>query len=138
MKTKLLGISLAVGLALTATAVSAPLAVASVPAAGRTVLTNADSGHTVTVHTGEVIIVRLHGSHPSGGREWAWSEPTAADGTILTRTKAHVLPDGGAMAVFSAERNGRTQIDSVKRCVARPGQVCPFLGILWRATVDVT
>jgi hypothetical protein len=138
MKTKLLATSLAVGLALTTAAVSAPVAAASAPAERGTVLTNTDNGRTVTVHTGDVITVKLQGSGSPGGDVWAWSEPTAADGTILARTKASVTPDGDATAVFSAERNGSTEIDASKKCVPKPGHLCPYVIILWKATVNVT
>ncbi|MFB7502024.1 hypothetical protein [Streptomyces broussonetiae] len=89
------------------------------------------------MHKGEEITVRLSGEQTESST-WAWSAPTAANGTVLRRDEARTLPNGDATAVFHARADGTTTLDSQFRCGPRkPGQVCSHVVVPWQATLKV-
>ncbi|MFI9724212.1 hypothetical protein ACIHFE_31980 [Streptomyces sp. NPDC052396] len=139
--TKSLALPFAAGLAMVAAALAVPASAA--PGDGHPVvtvrdvtLTNADSGETVQAHPGDTVRVSLTGARVDG-RTWAWSIPVSDHAQVLNRTIGENTANGDAMGYFRVNAPGTARIDSVKRCVADPGQVCPRLGVLWRVTVVV-
>lgn len=99
-------------------------------------LSNRDNDRSVSVERGEVITVRLVGSRTEQAT-WKWEVPAAADGHVLERTDTGTSQNGDAWAVFRAEGDGTTTIDSVERCAPNPGYECPGAVMDWKATVAV-
>ncbi|MEU3404993.1 hypothetical protein ABZ766_13760 [Streptomyces sp. NPDC006670] len=127
-------------------ALVAVLACAAAPAAahgqaphlrsGRVVLTNADDGRTVSVHTGDDIEVRLTGQRQNG-LNYTWRVPQSSDPAVLHRTAGGTTPTGSATAVFHAEKDGTATITSAKSCRPDPGRTCPLVVTPWKVTVEV-
>ncbi|MFF4160234.1 hypothetical protein [Streptomyces sp. NPDC001678] len=138
--TRLLTAALTAALALT----TAPLASATTPSAApkppkqrHLRITNQDNRQSFTVHKGDEITVRLSGERTPGST-WAWSVPTAADGAVLRRGGAGTAPNGDTTAVFHAQADGTTTLDSQLRCVANePGHACSQAVVPWQTTVRV-
>ncbi|MEU3355096.1 hypothetical protein [Streptomyces sp. NPDC037389] len=139
-RTRLLAAALTAALALTA----APLASAMTPSAApkppkhrHLSLTNQDNRQSLAVHKGDEITVRLSGERTPDST-WTWSVPTAADGAVLRRGAVGTAPNGDTTAVFHAQADGTTTLDSRLRCVAdQPGHVCSQAVVPWQATVRV-
>jgi hypothetical protein len=79
----------------------------------------AQSGQTVTVHTGDLVALTLLGQDAPGGR---WPEPSVAGSALLP------LPNPAQSATVG------TQLGEY--CAARPGASTITSGA-WRATVQV-
>ncbi|WP_311696908.1 hypothetical protein [Streptomyces gibsoniae] len=98
-------------------------------------LSNKDNRQSFTVHKGDEIIVRLTGQQTVTST-WAWSAPTAANRSVLRRDAATTRPNGEATAVFHAQADGTTTLDSRLRCVPRrPGSACSHVVVPWQVTV---
>lgn len=145
MRTKKIPVTLlTAGLALSTAAICASAPASAAPrtersaAAAHLTLTNADNGHSASVRKGEVITVRLTGSH-ADGETWLWSAPDAADRHVLQRTVQSTSRGGDARAVFHANADGTATITADERCaVTAPGHVCPHVVRHWTATIHVT
>lgn len=135
-------VPLALGMALTATTVSASTAASTAShlhhtLIARTVtLTNGDNGHTVTVARGDVVSVRLTGIRDQGNT-WVWSAPQATAHNVLERTGGGTSPGGDATAVFRAVDSGKSDVTAYRHCVAGRGHVCSHAVVPWKAAVDV-
>ncbi|MFJ9613593.1 hypothetical protein [Streptomyces noursei] len=112
-----------------------PRAVRAAPAHG-VLLADADNGRTLTVHTGDVIEVRLTGER-TGGTTYAWSAPVAGGTAVLRRTTAGVTPAGGTTGRFVAAGRGTATLTARRTCHASPGSLCAHHVLLWKATVTV-
>ncbi|MDT0449681.1 hypothetical protein [Streptomyces hesseae] len=143
--TRLLTAVLTAALALTAAPLTAaPLASATTPSAApkppkhrHLNLTNQDNRQSLAVHKGDEITVRLSGERTPNST-WSWTVPTAADGTVLRRGAVGTAPNGDTTAVFHAQADGTTTLDSQLRCVAdQPGHVCSQAVVPWQTTVRV-
>ncbi|MEV5509010.1 hypothetical protein [Streptomyces orinoci] len=139
--TKSLALPFAAGLAMVAVALAAPASAAPddghpVTAVRDVRLTNADNGRTVEVRPGDTVRVSLTGSRTAGAT-WAWSIPVSESPQVLTRTIGENTASGDAMGYFRVNTAGSARIQSVKKCVADPGHLCPHLAVLWRVTVVV-
>ncbi|MGW4563992.1 hypothetical protein ACWEN3_16780 [Streptomyces sp. NPDC004561] len=99
-------------------------------------LTNSANGQSVTAHTGDTITVRLAGRRTATAT-WKWSSPTAADDEVLRKTAGRLGPNGDASATFRVTDTGRSTLDSLMRCVPKPGNVCSHAVLLWQVTVTV-
>ncbi|WP_369355859.1 hypothetical protein [Streptomyces sp. cg2] len=107
------------------------------PSAHGVLLADQDGGRQLTVHTGDVIEVRLTGRHDRGPA-FAWSLPVSGDPALLRRTSAGATPTGGAAGRFTAgARRGTTTVTAQRRCHAAPGSVCPHVVVPWKVTVTV-
>jgi len=108
----------------------------SSPSAARIVLTEADSGRTITVRRGDVVEVDL--SAPSNGM--LWTEPQTTDQTVVRRTSGRTNPDGSASGVFGAAGDGRAQIEAsrVPPCATATPRCLPPQRIDFVVTIIVT
>ncbi|MFF8315378.1 hypothetical protein [Streptomyces lydicus] len=104
--------------------------------AQRIVLTNADTGRSVTARLGDDVEVRLTG-YREHGLTYTWSTPASSNSTVLRRTAGGTSPSGDASAVFHAEHRGTATITAVRRCRPAPGHLCPLVVVPWKATVEV-
>jgi hypothetical protein len=95
---------------------------------GTVVLTERDSGRTVTVHAGTRIDVHLSG----GG---VWSEPASSDGTVVTRVAAGHDARGSAHGRFRAAGAGRADLTATD--APRCAPMCKVLVRLWVVHVVV-
>jgi hypothetical protein len=89
---------------------------------GTVVLTERDSGRTVTVHAGTRIDVQLSG----GG---VWSEPASSHGTVVTRVAAGHDARGTAHARFRAAGAGGADLTATD--APRCAPMCKVLVRLW-------
>ncbi|GGX33378.1 hypothetical protein [Streptomyces noursei] len=112
-----------------------PRAVRATAAHG-VLLADADNGRTLTVHTGDVIEVRLTGER-TGGTTYTWSAPAAGGTAVLRRTTAGVTPAGGTTGRFVAAGRGIATLTARRTCHASPGSLCAHHVLLWKATVTV-
>ncbi|MEY9848726.1 hypothetical protein [Streptacidiphilus sp. MAP5-3] len=110
--------------------------VGAAPTVAAVVLTNADSGRTVDVTSGDVIEVRLSGARGENDT-WAWSTPMSSSADVLAQSVGTTSPSGDAEALFHATGPGTGRITAVRRCVPGPGAICPFMAVLWVVDVDV-
>ncbi|MHA7956460.1 hypothetical protein ACX9I7_01710 [Streptomyces sp. L500] len=104
--------------------------------AQRIVLTNADTGRSVTASPGDDIEVRLTG-YRENGLTWTWSIPASSDPDVLRRTAGRAAPNGDASATFNAEHGGTATITAQRRCRPDPGHFCPLVITPWKVTVEV-
>jgi hypothetical protein len=84
------------------------------------VLTEKDSGRTVTVHAGTRIDVQLAGSGPM-----TWTVPRSSHGTIVTQIGGGQDGKGGAAAGFRASRNGKADLSATQDPNCRPQCMMP-------------
>ncbi|WP_043263192.1 hypothetical protein [Streptomyces sp. CT34] len=141
------GLALGAGPALATGAAAAPAAIGAgatghqhrtpLPIGRGRVLTGADNGHTVTVHPGETVTVRLYGRR-SRGVTFAWSAPRADNSAVLRQTDGGTTPTGDAGGRFRAGHRGTAALSARRTCRAGRGHVCPHVIIPWRVTVKVT
>jgi hypothetical protein len=110
-----------------------PASAAPQPKPFTAALTNVDSGRTVEVPVGTPITVNLTAT----GARFAWSAPKSADRAVVPGI-GWTRPDGGAAGVFFARAPGTATISAVSTCRPQAGEVCPFVAILWQATIHVT
>ncbi len=122
---------LVLALALTPMAVPVPAS-----AAGKVVLTNADSARSVETTLGHDIEVRLT-NYRENGITYTWQLPVSSDETTLPRTSASVTPAGNAVAVFPANVLGDNVISAERSCHPDPDRKCPSVMHPWKATVRV-
>ncbi|WP_438489326.1 hypothetical protein [Streptomyces sp. S186] len=108
------------------------------PSAHGVLLANRDDGRRLTVHTGDVIEVRLTGER-GRGTTFTWSPPVSGDPALLRRTAARATPAGGTTGRFAAAaRRGTTTVTAQRRCHATAGSYCPHVVVPWKVTVTVT
>jgi hypothetical protein len=119
---------------------TAPAKVTSSPTAAsapvRVVLTEKDSGKTITIHPGDVVEVDL--SSPQGGSRW--TEPQSTDPAVVKRGSGRTRSDGSSMAVFTAGQNGNAQIQASKvpACATATPRCLPPQRIDFQVTIVVT
>jgi hypothetical protein len=115
--------------------VAAPSADAAVTAPSRprlVVLTNADSGTTVAVSRGATILVALRAT----GDRFRWSAPTSENPAVAAPVATYADPSGDAYGLFTVSGTGTADLQAISSCKPDPGRVCPFVAILWRATIQ--
>lgn len=130
-----------VGLGLVAVMASAAVPAAadgqtSLLLAKRIVLTNADSGRSVSASTGDDIEVRLT-HYRERGLNYGWAVPQSSEPTVLRRTSGGSTPAGDATVTFHGEKAGRVTLSAPRRCRPDPGSICPLVTSPWRVTVTV-
>jgi hypothetical protein len=98
------------------------------------VVTEADSGRTITLAPGATLRVELHGS-PG----YAWTAPASGDPKVLAPIKTGADPaTGNATGVFSASSAGQTEVSATQdpRC-AKSRPACMMPSRLFSITVRV-
>jgi hypothetical protein len=119
---------------------TAPARVTPGPPGGRApmriVLTEKDSGRTITVHRGDVVEVDL--SAPVNGSRW--TEPQSTDQTVARRTSGAAQTDGSAYAVFGAAGDGNARVwaSRMPACSFSTPRCYPPVGIDFQVTIVVT
>jgi hypothetical protein len=83
-------------------------------------LTEKDSGRTITVHAGTRIDVRLAGSGPM-----TWTVPHSSDGTIVTQTGGGQDGKGSASGSFGAAQAGKADLSATQDPNCRPQCMMP-------------
>jgi hypothetical protein len=99
-------------------------------------LTIDDSGHTITLHPGQVISVSLKA--PQGYRPWgnpSSSDQGVMEPTVNTGASAQV---GWTLASFKALKDGSAKLESSTTMSCPAGVACPMLARAWLVTVQVT
>ncbi|MBP2402770.1 hypothetical protein [Streptomyces syringium] len=104
--------------------------------AKRIVLTNPDSGRSVSASTGDDIEVRLT-HYRERGLNYSWDVPQSSDSAVLRRTSGGSTPAGDATAIFTGEKAGTVTLSAARRCRPDPGNICPLVISPWRVTVTV-
>jgi hypothetical protein len=94
-------------------------------------LTRNASGHTTTVHKGQVIELILSGTGLS------WTKPQVIGQQLLRQVGAAPLRNGERREDFSAIATGHTMLQASATAKCAPGQVCPQFALLWRAAIVV-
>ncbi|MFC5144927.1 hypothetical protein [Streptomyces aureoversilis] len=101
-----------------------------------TSLTNASSGRTLSLRTGDRISIRLRPVQ-GNGEKWTWSTPVVSSADVLNRTGRHEEPDGGAAADIRVDGAGQSDITAQRTCTAtRPQHRCRHAAFQWRVTVN--
>lgn len=102
------------------------------PPAPNVVVTIKQSFATVTVHSGDVIEIRL----PFG---LAWRGPTASQGPLLLQTPfGYALKDKHVCVWrFVARSAGTTKLIFTARAICKPNQFCPLYVLELRFTIRV-
>ncbi|MFE9577346.1 hypothetical protein ACFYO1_13230 [Nocardia sp. NPDC006044] len=104
--------------------------------AGRSVLTNADDGHSQVVEVGGSVEVRLN-AYRDDGLSYSWAVPVSDDAAVLARTKGSTTPNGGATAVFHANEPGTVTITAQRNCRPSSDKTCPTSLTPWKVTITV-
>jgi hypothetical protein len=106
------------------------------PAPVRIVLTEKDSGRTITIHPGDVVEVDL--SSPQDGSHW--TEPQSTDATVVKRDSGSTRSNGSAKAVFSGGGKGNAQIQAsrVPACATATPRCLPPQRIDFQVSIVVT
>lgn len=75
---------------------------------------------TITVHTGDIIEVRLPFGHK-------WSGPTASQGQLELQTPSGYASTANSVCVwrFVAKGTGTTQLNFTSQALCKPGELCP-------------
>ena len=104
----------------------------------RIVLTERDSGRTITVRRGDVVEVDL--SPPQQQPGWRWTEPQSTDQTVARRTSGAARNDGSAYAVFGAAGNGNARVyaSRMPACYFSTPRCYPPVAIDFQVTIVVT
>jgi hypothetical protein len=119
-----------------------PPTMTSAPNTGRApmriVLTEKDSGRTITVHRGDLVEVDL--SAPQQQPGWRWTEPQSTDETVAHRTSGAARNDGSADAVFGAagDGNARVYASRMPACYFSTPRCYPPVAIDFQVTIVVT
>jgi len=92
------------------------------PWPGMVMLSERDSGRTVTVHAGTRILVRLSG----GG---VWTEPVTSDGTVVMRVSSTHDAQGDASGDFRAAHGGNANLTATDSPHCAPQ--CKVMSRLW-------
>jgi hypothetical protein len=98
------------------------------------VVTEADSGRTITLAPGATLRVELHGS-PG----YAWTAPASGDPKVLAPMKSGADPaTGNATGVFEAGQPGQTEVSATQDpgC-AQSRPACMMPSRLFEVTVRV-
>lgn len=98
-------------------------------------VSEADAGHTVQVHRGDLVSVTLHEA-PNFA---PWSVPASSDGAVLVPvvdTRAAAVR-GVTLASFKASAAGSAQLTSNAGPVCPPNAPCPAVSMNWTMTVQV-
>jgi hypothetical protein len=106
------------------------------PARSRVVLTEKDSGRTITVHPGDVVEVDLS----SPGDTSHWTVPSSTDETVLRRSSGSARSKGGASAVFTTSgKSGSADLQAgrVPACATATPPCLPPQRIDFRVTIVV-
>ena len=104
------------------------------PTPTRIVLTQQDSGRTITVHPGDVVEVELAGA----GDGSHWSEPQSSTKAVLQRTSGGTGKDGSSSAVFTAGSAGTAKVTASRPAACSGSGPCPTVVQGFQVTVVVT
>jgi hypothetical protein len=102
----------------------------------RVVLSQKDSGRTITVHPGDVVEVDL--SSPQDTSHW--TVPSSTDETVVTPSSGSARSDGSARAVFTAPgKSGSADLQAsrVPACATATPRCLPPQRIDFRVTIVV-
>ena len=106
------------------------------PAHARVVLTQRDSGRTITVHQGDTVEVDLAAPQDTSH----WTVPSSTDETVVKRSSGSARSDGSATAVFiTTGRNGSASIQAsrVPACATATPRCLPPQRIDFTVTIVV-
>ncbi len=115
---------------------AAPVVVTAAHLAGRTVLTNIDSGRAMAVQVGDDVEIRLS-AYRQDGLTYTWEIPRSSASDVLHATAGRTTPNGDATAVLTAESEGTATVSAVRSCRPDPSVSCPLLIAPWKVTVEV-
>ncbi|MDB5064999.1 MAG: hypothetical protein JWM18_1433 [Chloroflexi bacterium] len=109
---------------------------ATAPARARVVLSEKDSGRTVTVHPGDVVEVDLSSPRDTSH----WTVPSSTDETVVSPGSGNTRSDGSARAVFTTP--GRTgsadlQASRLPACASATPRCLPPQRVDFRVTIVV-
>jgi hypothetical protein len=117
----------------------APRTIAASPAAparARVVLTENDSGRTITVHPGDVVEVDLSSPRDTSH----WTVPSSTDETVVRRSSGSARSNGSARAVFTTPgKNGSVDLQAsrIPACATATPPCLPPQRIDFRVTIVV-
>jgi hypothetical protein len=106
-------------------------------ASTRIVLTEKDSGRTITVHRGQVVEVDLS---PPAQPGWRWTEPQSTDQKVAQPTSGAANSDGSAYAVFGAAGDGSARVwaSRMPACYFSTPSCYPPVAMDFQVTIVVT
>jgi hypothetical protein len=109
---------------------------ATAPAGARVVLSERDSGRTITVHPGDVVEVDLSSPQDTS----RWTVPSSTDQTVVRPISGSARNDGSARAVFTTPgKSGSADLQAsrVPACATATPRCLPPQRIDFRVTIVV-
>jgi hypothetical protein len=109
---------------------------ATAPARTRVVLSERDSGRTITVHPGDVVEVDLSSPQDTS----RWTVPSSTDQTVVRPSSGSARSDGSARAVFTTPgKSGSADLQAsrVPACATATPRCLPPQRIDFRVTIVV-